>query len=263
MKKLGFALGAGGARGIAHIGFLQAMEENNIKPYCISGSSMGSVVGACYSVGITPKKMLEIIVGIKRNDLMDLAANPLKNQALLKSKKMLSKIQEFLGEKTFKDLEIPFSCVAVDLYTGKSIILSGERDVASSVAASSSIPGIFKPVQTEDGLLLVDGAVRDRVPVKAVRKLGAEVIVAVDVLGDIREQKDKKFSLPSVLMRVIDIYDEGVSKQKIKRHKPDILIKPDLGEMSQYKFNRFEEAYEAGYKCGLAHVDEIKKLLND
>ena len=263
MKKLGFALGAGGSRGVAHIGFLQAMEDSGIKPDFISGSSMGSVIGSCYAMGMTPAEMKSTVFEIKKGDLLDLAVNPMKNQAIFKSKKMRSMLEKYLADKTFEDLKIPFCCVAVDLYSGKGVTLDGKRSVLESVVASSTIPGVFKPVHTEDGLLLVDGALRNRLPVKEVKKMGAEVIVGVDVIGELRCNKHRSFSLASVLFRTIDIYDDNAAKYKLKRHKPDVLICPDMGDISQYKFNHYQECYDAGYISGLKNAEHIKELLQD
>ncbi len=263
MKKLGFALGAGGSRGVAHIGFLQAMEENGIKPDFISGSSMGAVVGSCYASGMTPEEMKKEIFDIKKSDILDLAVTPLKNQALLKSKKMRFVLEKYLTDKKFNDLKIPFCCVAVDLYTGNCVTLDGERSVLDGVVASSSIPGIFKPVQTDDGYLLVDGGVRNRLPIKEVKKMGAEVVVAVDVLGNLRSEKNKKYSLMGVIFRTVDIYDDNGASYKLKKCKPDVFICPDMGDISQYKFNKFQESYDAGYYSGLQNVELIKKLINE
>lgn len=263
MKKLGFALGAGGSRGVAHVGFLQAMEENGIKPDFISGSSMGSVVGSCYAAGMSAEEMKNEVFEIKKSDIIDLAVNPMRNQALLKSKKMRSILEKYLQDKKFADLKIPFCCVAVDLYTGKGVTLNGNRSVLDCVVASSSIPGIFKPVETEDGYLLVDGGLRNRLPVKEVRKMGAEVVVGIDVLGPLRDNTNKKFSCMSVFFRMIDIYDDNGASYKLKRDKPDVYISPDMGDVSQYKFNKFQESYDAGYAAGLQNVELIKKLIQD
>lgn len=260
-KKLGFALGAGGSRGIAHIGFLQAMEENGITPDFVAGSSMGSVVGGCYAAGMTPAEMKEAVFKLKKLDIMDLSANSIKNQAVFKSQKMHKKIEQYVGDKTFNDLEKPFACVAVDLYTGNAVTLDGDKNVAECIAASSSIPVVFKPVKI-DNYLLVDGGLRDRLPIKIVKKMGADVVVAVDVLGSLREET-KPFNIMTVLFRTIDIYDAGLTEMKLKRHKPDLLIRPEMGNISQYKFNRFQEAYDAGYTAGLENAEIIKKMIED
>ncbi len=259
-KKLGFALGAGGSRGVAHIGFLRAMEEEGIVPDFVSGCSMGSVVGSFYAKGYTTKHMEEIVKKLKFSDLLDLSLAPIKNGALLRSKKMQKKLQQYLGKTTFGELKIPFSCVATDLISGEVAVL-GEKDkeVCLSVVASSSIPSIFKPVQMDDKLL-VDGGVLCRVPIDTVRNMGADVVVAVDVLGKVRKC-DKKYNVFTIMMRTFDIADSELTKKTLNEKHPDLFIEPDLGDMSQYKFKDINFAIEKGYETGKAYADRIKQLI--
>ncbi len=259
-KKLGFALGAGGSRGVAHVGFLQAMEENGIKPDFIAGSSMGSVVGACYSAGYTPKEMKDAVLEIKFNDLFDLSFNAYKNGALLRSNKMRKKLSQYLKDTKVCDLKIPFCTVATDLVSGETIVMGGQKEAVTCVQASSSMPGVFKPIKDGDRLL-VDGGIKCRVPVQQVRDLGAEVVVAVDVLGDVR-RVDKKYNLITVFTRMIDISDAELTKYKMQALKPDLYLTPDMGDMVQYKFKNMEVAYEAGYKIGQENAKKILKLIN-
>ena len=259
MKKLGFALGSGGSRGVAHIGFLQAMEESGIKPDYISGSSMGSVVGACYASGMSAEEMKGVVFELKALDILDVSGNVLKNQALFKSKKMRAKLGDYLGETKFEELKIPFSCVAVDLITGEQVVFDKEYAVADCVQASSSIPGVFKPVKLGE-YMLVDGGLRTRLPIDEVRAMGAEVVVAVDVLGELR-RVEKPFSLFSVMFRTVDIYDTGMTNLKLKEQKPDLLLRPDMGDMSQYKIKNLDMAFDAGYAIGMENAEKIKALI--
>lgn len=261
MKKLGFALGAGGSRGVAHIGFLRAMEEEGIFPDYISGTSMGAVVGACYASGFSPDYMAEIVKKIKFSDIFDLSVNPLGNAALLRAQKMQKLLKKHLGENKFADLKIPFKCVATNLIAGKAVILGNDEneEVYKCVAASSSIPSIFKPIQRGNAVL-VDGGLCCRVPIRTVREMGADVIVAVDVLGKVRPL-DKKFNLISLLFRSFEIADCELVSYKVGAQKPDIFIEPDLGDMVQYKFKNIENAIEIGYSVGKEYAPKIKELL--
>ncbi|MBO7149613.1 MAG: patatin-like phospholipase family protein [Clostridia bacterium] len=259
-KKLGFALGSGGSRGVAHIGFLRAMEEEGIVPDFVSGCSMGAVVGSCYAKGYTTKYMEEIVKKLKFSDLLDLSLVPIKNGALLRSKKMQKKLQQYLGKTTFGELKIPFSCVATDLISGKVVVLGEkDKDVSLSVVASSSIPTVFKPVQIDDKLL-VDGGVLCRVPIDTVRGMGAEVVVAIDVLGKIRKC-DKKYNVFTIMTRTFDIADSELTRKTIKEKNPDLFIEPDLGDMSQYKFKEIDFAIQKGYEIGKAYAEKIKQLI--
>jgi NTE family protein len=154
---------------------------------------------------------------------------------------------------------MPFKCVATDLITGKSVVLQGDADVAKSVSASSSIPGVFKPVKLDE-YLLVDGGITCRVPVNTVRKMGAKVVVAVDVLGKIRPN-DKNYNMFSLLLRSFDICDSELVKYKLGRQRPDLYLEPELGNMSQYKFKDIALAIEKGYELGKANAPKIKELI--
>ncbi len=260
MKSLGLALGSGGARGVAHIGFLQALEDKKIKPQFISGCSMGSVVGSCYAFGMRPKDMLDAVLSLRIRDLIDPDLKALRSGTLLKSKKLLAVLRRFLGHTKFDELSIPFSCIGADLLTGKKVVFS-EGEVAPAVQASSSIPLVFQPVNV-NGMMIADGGVVCRVPSDEVKELGAEVIVAVDVLGPLREMNEIR-SVIGYLIRLVDIYDNQNTENNRKNSHADIYVAPDLGSMSPYKIERknFETAYKNGYECGLSVTDKIKDLI--
>lgn len=259
-KKVGFALGAGGSRGIAHIGFLKAMEEGGVKADFVTGTSMGSVIGACYSAGFTPDFMHEEICKLKPNDIFNISFNPISGASLLRTEKMRKKLDSYFAQfPTFNQLKIPFQSVAVDLYTGKVKVFAGDELVSEGVTASCSIPGVFKAVEKDD-MLLVDGGIKCRVPVNEVREMGADIIIAVDVLGDIMP-KVKKYNLFSLMFRMYDIMDAELTNHKIKEYKPDFYLLPELGNMDPYKFKDLEFAYTAGYNVGKANVEKIRKKI--
>ncbi len=259
MKKLGFALGAGGSRGVAHVGFLKAMEENGIKPDYIAGTSMGSVVGACYALGMNPDQMMKEVEKLKFTEIFDLSINPIKNGALLRAKKMRKKLEKYLKNYTFDELQIPFCAVATDLVTGNPVILKGKDKVLDGVIASSSIPSVFKPVKMGDKVL-VDGGITRRVPIDQARDMGAEVVVAVDVLGQLRES-NKNYNVFAVCTRIVDIMDSQITNYRRDIQKPDLFLEPDLGEMSQYKFKNLRSAFDKGYELGVQNVEKIIKLI--
>ncbi len=259
-KKLCFVLGAGGARGIAHIGFLQAMEENGIKPDSIVGCSMGAVVGACYSIGIPPLQLKNIADDLKFKDIVDLNLKIFSKKSILQSVKMRNKITQLLENKTFENTKIPFMCVAVDLVSGKSVGLK-EGSLVDAVCASSAIPTIFRPVE-KDGMDLVDGGILERVPTKYAKQFKADVIVAVDVLGKLPKYNETKNVLGHFL-RTIDVADSHNTQKYLNENKPDLLVYPKLGNMSQYKVEKLDFAYEEGYKAGKKAIKKIKNFLEE
>lgn len=258
-KTLGLALGSGGSRGIAHIGFLQALEEENIKADFVTGCSMGAIVGACYCAGVPMEQLKERAMGLRLSQIASLNLAPMKANGLFRLNKAHDLLTELIGEKTFDELDIPFCCVAVDLVAGQVVQLK-EGTVVDCALASSSIPGAFTPARIGEKIF-VDGGILERVPVEPLQQMGADVIVAVDVLGDLRI---KKVSLNpvSVLLRCIDIMDTNGTKRR-KEHSvgADLWLEPELGAMDQYKIKELAFAYEKGYEIGKANCQKIKSLI--
>lgn len=261
-KTLGFALGAGGARGIAHIGFLKAMEEAGIRPDYISGSSMGSIVGACFAKGMTADEMKEVVCRLKAGDIVDLGILPLNKLGIIKWTKVRRILSSHLKDCTFDDLKIPFSCVSVDVIAGELVELN-EGSVVDAILASSSIPSVFRPVE-KDGKLLVDGGMLCRVPVRQVKQMGADVVVAVDVLGPCTRAENIP-NLFSLITRLYDIMDAKRTAEAHRRHRRivNLWLEPDMGDVSQYKLKYHDSAYEAGYEIGAKNAEKIKRLLQD
>lgn len=264
-KKLGLALGAGGARGVAHVGFLRALEEADIRADFVTGCSMGAIVGACYCAGIPMRKLQETIASLRLSRIAQLNPNPLRACGLFRLNKARKLLEEYIGAQTqFSDLKIPFCCVATDLLTGKTVRLK-EGSVVDAIIASSSVPGAFSPVE-RDGMLLVDGGVIERVPVRENKQMGAEVIVAVDVLGDlVASVSEAPQNLIDTFLRYIDVIDTRVtqSKRRSRRKDIDLWLVPELGDMDQYKVKNLDFAYEKGYELGRANVQKIAELIGE
>lgn len=256
-KKLGFALGSGGSRGVAHIGFLRAMEEKGIRPDYIVGCSMGAVVGAAYASGFSVDKMEE---AVKKLRLLDLIAPTGKRGGLFDTKKVRKLLEKYIGDITFADLKIPFRCVAVDMITQRVIEFS-EGSLLDAVIASSSIPSVFRPLE-KDGMRLIDGGILERVPFMQVKDMGADVVVAVDVLGQ-RSTKEKCPTTLGVLLEAIDIADNARTRIRRQTYQDqiDFWIEPELGDMSQYVVKNLGFAAEKGYEVGQKYAKEIKAKL--
>ncbi len=262
-KKLGIALGGGGARGVAHIGFLKALEEEGIRPDCISGTSMGAVVGGCYAAGLSMDYVRDIVMKLKTIDLVDLDALPFSRLSLFRSKKLQKLLIQHIGEVKFEDLKIPFTCTAVDLYTQKLYIFD-KGSLAKGVQASSSIPGIFRPVEHE-GMLLVDGGVLCRVPVRQAKALGADVVVAVDAIKYTADPVDKIPNMLAMFMRIFDIVDNAnVRHERAQPDYPcDLLLEPEMEGMNQFEVKNLDKAYDEGYELGKANAEKIRALTEE
>lgn len=260
-KKLGLALGSGGSRGVAHVGFLQALEEAGITPSYISGCSMGAVVGGCFAAGMTAAEMKDIVLSLKAGDLVDVTPAFIKKKSLFRGKKMTDLIAKYLGDVKIEELKIPFRCVATDLYSGE-IYVFGEGSLAKAVQASSTIPGVFPPVEHE-GRYLVDGGCLCRVPVREVKELGAEAVVAVDVLANASEPVDKIDNILNLFLRVFDVMDSRLTdaNRLLAGEDCDLYLRPEIKGMSQYVVKDLDRAYNEGYALGKENIEKIKELL--
>lgn len=261
-KTLGLALGSGGSRGVSHIGILVALEEAGIKPNFITGSSIGAVVGGCYCAGMSAHEIRDIALRLKTRDIIDISPSFMSRMALLRSKKVAELLYDYIGDVNLEDMPLPFKCVATDLYSGKLHVF--ERGPAAvAVQASCAIPGVFRPVEHEN-MLLVDGGCLCRIPVKAVKDMGADVVVAVDVLSNVSQPVKKIGNVLNLLLRVFDIMDAHQTdmRSRIEGDIANVVIKPVIETVSQYTVKDLDKIYDTGYNLGKKYVDKIRTLLN-
>ena len=257
MKTLGLALGAGGSRGVAHVGFLEALEEEGIRPDYITGCSMGAIVGGAYATGLPIEQIKHVLLRLR---WLDFIAPTSKKGGFFGTKKIWSLLEKYIKKVTFDELKIPFRCVAVDMLTQEVVEMS-EGCVLDAMVASASIPAVFHPFE-KDGRRLVDGFILERVPAMRVKDMGADVVVAVDVLGW-RECDEDCPGAVGILMDMIDIMDNHRTREYHERHKDkiDFWLEPDLGDMTQFSLRKIDMAYRKGYELGKANVAAIKKAL--
>lgn len=260
-KKLGLALGSGGARGVAHVGFMLALEEAGIKPDYIAGCSMGAVVGGCYASGMTAKEMKKAVLSLRKRDLIDISPIPISRMAILRSKKIRDLLMSYIKVKNIEDFPIPFRCVATDLYSGKLHVFK-DGEAAIAVQASSTVPSVFRPVKFEDKLL-VDGGVLMRLPVRVVKDMGADVVVAVDVLKNASQPVTKVDNILNMMLRVFDVMDANQSSliRQMDGDICDLLLEPEMQGMSQYLMKDLDKAFEEGYALGKDNIEKIKDLI--
>lgn len=260
-KKLGLALGSGGSRGVAHVGLLQALEEESIKPDFIAGCSMGAVVGGVYASGVTAKKMHEIVLKLKKRDIISINPAAISQMSLLRSGKVRDLLCENLAVKNIEDFPIAFKCVATDILMGKQHIFDS-GDGAFAIQASSTIPAVFRPVKLENKLL-VDGGCVCRVPIRIVKEMGADVVIAMDVLKNCSQPVESVHGILNMILRVYDIMDAQNSAQQYEKNKGmcDLLLEPEMKGMSQYVIKDLDKAFEEGYLLAKKNMQKIKDLL--
>lgn len=251
--KVGVALGGGFARGIAHIGVLQALETHRIPIHMIAGTSAGSLVGAMYSAGIDPWLMERMVDNLNWRELVRLK---LRRDGLLDAQGLENFFLGSVGDLSFADLKMPFVATATDLTTGTEVLLSEGR-VSTAVRASCAFPGIFLPVRVGERTL-VDGGLVHPVPAEVVRRMGADVVIAVEL--DPRTSPDKP---PRNLLHIMWYSVALIQRPQIDQvlKAADVIIHPELGSFSPLELERGLDMVEIGRKTALEAIPRIEELL--
>ena len=255
MKKFGVALGSGGARGIAHLGFLEVMRERDIRIDCVCGASMGAIVGALYCMEVPMERILERIGRLRQMQILSFDPLFYKNCGMLKQTKALGILKELLGEATFADVKTPFCCSTLDLKSGKTICLK-EGNLAESVMASSSIPGVFQPMKIGE-YLCVDGGVVNKVPVEMCRAMGADMVLGIDVLGEIEPEPAPKNLIAAIERAFLIMNFHTGDTERCQADKLIVLSQP---EIDPAKAENLMRSYEIGRETAVEHLDEIREL---
>lgn len=260
-NSLGFCLGSGGSRGVAHIGFLAAMDEAHITPDCICGCSMGAVVGGAYAFGIKPKELYGIVKEMKFTDFAFPDFRLIKNNGICKTDRIKGILNEYMAGVTFKDLKIPFACVAADMTSAEEFVYK-EGFVVDAIVASASVPLFFQPTLTADGRYMVDGGILDRVPVGVLKEMGADKTVCVDVLATVPPCEGIPDNILKLMLKLIDVMDirRSAFLKEARKGIIDVWIEPDLKDMSGYSLKDISFAYDVGYNTGLKYADKIREL---
>lgn len=249
--KVGLALGSGGAKGFAHVGVLKALEENGVQVEFVSGSSMGSLVGAFYATGMRPDFMDRLARTLSWRHWVDVTV---PRVGLIAGKRIHEMVTLLTRGVDFSKTNIPLAIVSTELMTRRLVTFTTGR-VSDAVRASISIPGVFVPYVRDDGVF-VDGGVMERVPISAVKALGARRVIAVDVATVMKDE------VPSTMLDVIMLSLDAMMGQLLQHKLPtaDVFIAPDLSDIGTSQFHRAAEAIEIGYEATLAAMDRILEL---
>ncbi|MBO8159447.1 patatin-like phospholipase family protein [Thermosyntropha sp.] len=251
--KIGLVLGAGSARGYAHIGVLQVLEENNIPFDFIVGSSMGAMIGGIYASGTDLRMLEKTVCQIDTSIFYDIHVPRL---GFMAGKRIVEVLRLLTKKKDFSELAIPLSVVATDLLSGQRVVLE-EGSVAEAIRASISIPGIFNPVRRDD-MVLVDGAVIDRLPVDVAREKGADVVIAVDVTFGPDRQIEIKNAL-DVILTSLDIMQK--LHFDLSSSEADIVLQPKVGRFSSRDFDKADEIIALGREEAKKKLEIIKEKI--
>ena len=282
--RIGLVLAGGGARGIAHIGVLQWMEEHRIPADRVVGTSMGAVVGGFYAAGLTPREMVSVVqkadwaqalngrpaftdipfrrkqdrrafpadieFGLRRGKLQGRTGlNPGHEIQLIFDRALLG----YPDNLNFDDLPIPFRCVATDLEAAKPVILSS-GSLTLAMRASMAIPGVFTLVE-RNGLLLADGALMNNVPTDVAKQIGADVIIAIDVSPTI--DKNAAQTLTGLLQQSINVMT--IEAQRRNLALADVVVTPNLEGFDLFAFEQSQELIRRGYESAAQNAQALNR----
>ena len=250
--KLGLSLSGGGARGIAHIGVLEAFRENEIEFCAVAGTSAGAIIGALYTSGVSTKDMMVLAqkANLWKSVKWGFPLDGLANMDFL-----MKLMRDIMPIDEFENLPIPFFVAVSNLLTGEPEIFN-TGDIAQAVAASSSVPLVFKPVEI-NGQLYVDGGVMLNLPVEPLTTC-SDYIIGVNVRPRVPIEKKSVQSFFGIAERVFDLSLQGNMRPGTAICDM-IIAPPEVSNYSLFQFSKYEELYNIGYQAGLEAVEKLKK----
>ena len=255
-KRLGLALGAGSTKGFAHIGALQVFEREGIGFDMISGCSMGAIIGAIYAAGTDLDMLEKFLSAIDVKSYLDIR-NPFSG-GLLRGDRLEELVRILTHGKTFAQTKTPFCCVAVDAQTGRLDVLESGK-LHEAVRASMSIPAIFQPAVC-GGKIYIDGGVIERVPCKALRDRGMDIVIGVDVGYHGGGADVASMNAYQLMNHTLNIMQWEMTR--LRREECDLTIVPEvLFVKGHFQMDRFEDCVEEGRRAAQAALPKIRKLL--
>jgi NTE family protein len=250
-------LGGGSARGFAHVGVISVLEEAGVPIELVVGTSVGSLVGGLYASGLGGARLEEVARDLKRRDFFDFYVwNAFTGLGLAPGNNLREFVARHAGNRAIEDLPRPFVAVAVDLRTGDEVILEN-GSLQDAIRASTAIPGVFEPFRAGDRLL-VDGGVRNNLPVDVARSRGADVVIAVDVSAV--ASRVPLDNAVDVLLRAIEIVFDANADEQAK--EADVVVRPDVGAIPPLDFEQGRDAIEAGRAAARAALPAIEEAID-
>jgi len=237
--RIGLVLGGGAARGFAHVGVIQVLEEAGIRPSMVTGTSAGSLVAAIYASGKSGKQLQRVAETMEEATIADWTL-PLFNRGMLRGDALAHYVNGQVGSKLIEDLPIPLGIVATDLNSGLAMLFQ-RGDTGTAVRASSAVPAVFQPVKIS-GREYVDGGLVSPVPVRAARQMGAELVIAVDISS--APEGNLAGGTMDVLLQTFAIMSKSINYFELK--EADIVVRPALLGVSSGDFGSRKKSIEAG-----------------
>jgi len=255
--KIGLALGSGGTRGLTIIGVLKVLKKYEIDIDYIAGSSIGAIIGGAYAIEKDIDKIEKIALTLQYKEIVNSLADLGRMDGFIRGDKLVGKIKSYIGERKIEDLEIPFAAVATDKDTGDPVTLD-HGDLASAMRASSSIPIVFESFEGLNNKLL-DGGVSQQVPVEIVKKMGADVVTAVNLTDDILKYESK--SKISTIRHYVLLLLRNLATENCRN--ADVFISPKFNSISWLKnLKNREDLIAEGERATEEKIDQILKKIN-
>ncbi len=251
--KIAVVLGAGASKGFAHIGVLKVLESNKIPIHMMVGTSAGSFVGSLYAYGYNAFQLQKMAISLEKGDIADLT---IPDNGFIKGELLESYINKTVKNTPMEKLRIPFYAVATNIQNGQEVVF-GKGNTGTAVRASCSIPGIFRPVRIL-GQMHVDGGVVSPVAVDVAKRMGADIVIAVDVSADI-DNTQPEGTIETILKSIGIMYSKIAN---IQLAKADVVIKPKVGHIGSADFSKRHEAILEGEKAAMEAMPKINSIID-
>ena len=252
--RIGLALGGGAARGFAHVGVIQVLEEAGIRPQLVTGTSAGSLVAAIYASGKNGKQLQRVADTMEEASIADWTL-PLFTRGMLRGDALARYVNEQVGSRLLEDMPLLLGIVATDLNSGQSIVFQ-KGDTGTAVRASSAVPAVFQPVKI-GGRDYVDGGLVSPVPVRAARKMGAELVIAVDISS--APEGNVTGGTLDVLLQTFTIMGSSINSFELK--DADIVVRPALVGVSSADFSARKRSIDAGRQAMLQLLPQLRAAI--
>lgn len=252
--KIGLALGGGAARGFAHVGVIQVLEQHGIKPDVVVGTSAGSVVAALYASGKSGRELEQAALAMEEASLSDWTL-PFGNRGMLRGAALARYVSVHTQGRLIEHMAIPLGIVATDLATGAGILFQ-RGDTGLAVRASSAVPGVFHPVEI-GGKAYVDGGLVAPVPVAYTQQMGAELVIAVDISNP--PDANSASDLLKVMLQTFAIMGQTINRHELKQ--AHVWVKPELAGVGSAAFSERQRSMAAGRAAMLAALPQLKAQL--
>jgi NTE family protein len=253
--RIGLALGGGGARGFAHVGVIQGLEEAGIRPELVTGTSAGSLVAALYASGRQGPQLQRIADTMDEATFADWTL-PLFSRGMLRGDALARYVSQQVGGRRIEELPMPLGILSTDLHSGQGVLFQ-RGDVATAVRASSAVPGLFQPVLIS-GREYVDGGLVAPVPVRQARQMGAELVIAVDI-SQVPESNSAT-DVFQILMQTFTIMGKSINALELRG--PDlVVVRPALNGVSGADFSTRRRAIQAGRQAMTQALPQLRAAI--